>query len=129
MGRRFDHLFGGWQGVVEAVNTLGGFLLVAFMFGLIYKIMPRERVRVADVWLGALMAALLFTGGKSLIGAYIGQSGVTSGFGAAGSLVVVLLWVYFSAQILLLGPSLPVFMRGLLVHWCRWVQFKLKVKR
>ena len=105
LGRRLDSVFGGWQAVVEVGNAVGGFLLVAFMFGLIYKVMPRQRVRVADVWLGALLAALLFTFGKYIIGAYIGRSGVASGFGAAGSLVVVLLWVYFSAQILLVGAE------------------------
>ena len=105
MGRSLDPFFGGWQGVVQAGNAIGGFLLVATMFGLIYKVMPRQRVRVSDVWLGALIAALLFTGGKFLMGAYIGRSGVASGFGAAGSLVVVLLWVYFSAQILLVGAE------------------------
>jgi membrane protein len=100
-----DRIWGGWQGVVQAGNAIGGFLLVATMFGLIYKVMPRQRVRLSDVWLGALIAALLFTGGKFLMGAYIGRSGVASGFGAAGSLVVVLLWVYFSAQILLVGAE------------------------
>lgn len=85
--------------------TVGGFLLVAFMFGLIYKVVPRQRVLAADVRLDALLAALLFTAGKVVIGAYIGRSGVASGFGAAGSLVVVLLWVYFSAQILLVGAE------------------------
>ncbi len=105
LGRRLDPLFGSWQAVVEAGNAIGGFLLVAFMFGLIYKVMPRQRILAADVWLGALLAALLFTGGKVVIGAYIGRSGVASGFGAAGSLVVVLLWVYFSAQILLVGAE------------------------
>lgn len=104
-GRRLDPILGGWQAVVEAGNVVGGFLLVAFMFGLIYKVMPRQRVLASDVWPGALLAALLFTGGKVLIGAYIGRSGVASGFGAAGSLVVVLLWVYFSAQILLVGAE------------------------
>ena len=105
VGRRLDPVFGGWQAAVEAGNAVGGFLLVAFMFGLIYKIVPRQRVLASDVWLGALLAALLFTGGKFVIGAYIGRSGVASGFGAAGSLVVVLLWVYFSAQILLVGAE------------------------
>jgi membrane protein len=88
-------------GMILAVS----FLLVAFMFGLIYKVMPRQRVLASDVWLGALLAALLFTAGRFVIGAYIGRSGVASGFGAAGSLVVVLLWVYFSAQILLVGAE------------------------
>jgi len=105
VGRRLDPVVGDWQTVVEVGNAIGGFLLVAFMFGLIYRVMPRQRVLTTDVWLGALLAALLFTAGKYLIGAYIGRSGVASGFGAAGALVVVLLWVHFSAQILLVGAE------------------------
>jgi membrane protein len=105
VGRQLEPVLGRWQTLVEIGNGLGGFLLVALMFGLIYKIMPRQRVLASDVWLGALLAALFFTGGKVLIGAYIGRSDVASGFGAAGSLVVVLLWVYFSAQILLVGAE------------------------
>lgn len=105
LGRRLDPVVGGWQTLVEVGNAIGGFLLVAFMFGLIYKVMPRQRVLTTDVWLGALLAALLFTAGKYVIGAYIGRSGVASGFGAAGALVVVLLWVHFSAQILLVGAE------------------------
>ena len=104
VGRHLDPVLAA-QAAVEAGNAVGGFLLVAFMFGLIYKVVPRQRVLAADVWLGALLAALLFTVGKVVIGAYIGRSGVASGFGAAGSLVVVLLWVYFSAQILLIGAE------------------------
>lgn len=105
VGRRLDPVFGSWQGMLEIGNALGGFVLVAFMFGLIYRLMPHHRVLLSDVWLGALLAALLFTGGKYVIGAYIGASSIASGFGAAGSLVVVLLWVYFSAQILLVGAE------------------------
>ncbi len=105
VGRRLDPVVGDWQTVVEVGNAIGGFLLVAFMFGLIYRVMPRQRVLTTDVWLGALLAALLFTAGKYVIGAYIGRSGVASGFGAAGALVVVLLWVHFSAQILLVGAE------------------------
>ena len=63
----------------------------------------RARVQWRDVWVGAAVTALLFTVGKHLIGLYIGKSSVASGYGAAGSLVVVLVWVYYSAQIFLLG--------------------------
>ena len=72
---------------------------------MIYKMMPRVQVRWHDVWLGAVVTALLFTIGKFLIGLYIGKSGVASGFGAAGSLVVLFVWVYYSAQIFLLGAE------------------------
>ncbi|PKO64368.1 MAG: hypothetical protein CVU22_24675 [Betaproteobacteria bacterium HGW-Betaproteobacteria-16] len=105
ISRRWEAAFGTWQSFIDAGNAVGGFLLVAIMFGLIYKVMPRVRVAWGDVWLGALLAALLFTLGKVLIGAYIGRSGLASAYGAAGSLVVVLLWVYFSAQILLVGAE------------------------
>jgi membrane protein len=75
------------------------------MFAVIYKVMPRARVQWRDVWTGALFTAMLFSFGRYLIGLYIGRSGVVSGFGAAGSLVVILLWVYYSAQIFLLGAE------------------------
>jgi membrane protein len=67
--------------------------------------MPRVRIAWRDVWTGAVITGILFTIGKYLIGLYIGKSGITSTFGAAGSLVVVLLWVYYSAQIFLLGAE------------------------
>jgi membrane protein len=85
--------------------VFGGWFLVAAMFALIYKLMPNARVEWKDVWIGAIFTALLFTVGKSLIGLYVGRSGVTSAYGAAGSLVVILLWVYYSAQIFLLGAE------------------------
>jgi membrane protein len=98
-------LLADWETLVIAANVLFGFVLATVMFALIYKIMPRVKVDWSDVAIGAVVTAILFTAGKSLIGLYIGRSGVTSTFGAAGSLVVSLLWVYYSAQIFLLGAE------------------------
>ena len=67
--------------------------------------MPRAPIAWSDVWVGAAVTALLFEFGKFLIGLYIGKAALTSGFGAAGSLVVLLVWVYYSAQIFLLGAE------------------------
>ena len=105
MGRWWGDMFGGWYVLALATNALVDFLLAAVLFALIYKVMPRVRVHWRDVWIGATFTALLFTVGKTLIGLYVGRTGVTSGFGAAGSLVVVLLWVYYSAQIFLIGAE------------------------
>jgi len=105
MGRWWSPMFGGWYVVALTTSAIGGFGLNAAMFALMYKVMPRVRVQWRDVWTGALFTALLFGMGRSLIGAWIGSSGVVSGFGAAGSLVVVLLWVYYSAQVFLIGAE------------------------
>ena len=72
---------------------------------MIYKFMPRARIAWHDVWIGAAVTALLFEIGKFLIGLYLGKTSVASGFGAAGSLVVLLVWVYFAAQVFLLGAE------------------------
>lgn len=103
--RWLQPIFGEWLVVAAFINAVGSFLLVALMFALIYKIMPRARVEWKDVWIGSTVTALLFTLGKSLIGLYVGRSGVASAFGAAGSLVVILVWVYYSAQIFLIGAE------------------------
>jgi len=105
LGTWWGSVFGGWDMVAQGVNLLVGFALSTSVFAMIYKLMPRVRVQWRDVWLGSVVAALLFTAGKFLIGLYIGKSGVASAFGAAGSLVVVLLWVYYSAQVFLLGAE------------------------
>ena len=81
------------------------FVVVSGLFALVYKVLPAVELAWRDVWLGAACTAILFTTGKSLIGIYLGRAGATSVYGAAGSLVLVLLWIYYSAQILLLGAE------------------------
>ena len=105
LGKWWGPAFGGWETLLQIVNLLVGFGLTTVVFAMIYKLMPRVKVEWHDVWLGALVTSLLFTIGKFLIGLYIGKSGVASGFGAAGSLIVVFIWVYYSAQIFLLGAE------------------------
>jgi membrane protein len=97
---------GHWAAAATIIELASSFLLITVMFAMIYKLMPRVRIDWKDVWIGAAATSLLFTVGKVLIGVYIGSSGIASGFGAAASLVVVLLWVYYSAQIFLLGAEL-----------------------
>ncbi len=104
-GRWWAPVFGHWQGTLVAANHALGFALTTVMFAMIYKLMPSARVAWPDVWLGSAVTALLFTLGKALIGWYIGTSGVTSGFGAAGSIVALLVWVYWSAQVFLVGAE------------------------
>ena len=105
LGKWWGPLFGGWEVLAQVVNLVVGFGLTTLIFAIIYKMMPRVHVRWHDVWIGALVTAVLFSIGKFLIGLYIGKSGVASGFGAAGSLVLVFVWVYYSAQIFLLGAE------------------------
>jgi membrane protein len=105
LGRWWGGLLDGLEGILQAVNFALSFALVTGLFAAIYKMMPRARIAWHDVWIGAVVTALLFTVGKFLIGLYLGKSGVTSAFGAAGSLVVLVIWVYYSAQIFLLGAE------------------------
>ena len=105
LSKWWEPVFGGWAAVGQTVNFLFGFAISTIGFAMIYKLMPRARVQWRDVWVGAAVTSLLFSVGKHLIGLYIGRSSVASGFGAAGSLVVVLVWVYYSAQIFLLGAE------------------------
>ena len=84
---------------------LVSFGLISFLFGAIYKVLPDKVIEWHDVMIGAVVTALLFTIGKLLISLYIGSSTVASSYGAAGSLIVVLLWIYYSAQIFLFGAE------------------------
>jgi len=105
LGKYWGPLFANWKILANVINFLVSFAVTTTVFAMIYKVVPRAKVVWADVWIGAAVTALLFTIGKFLIGLYIGKSGLTSVFGAAGSLVVVLLWVYYSAQIFLMGAE------------------------
>ncbi len=105
LGKWWSGAFGSWEVLAQFVNFLVGFVFTMVGFAMIYKIMPRVRIRWHDVWLGAAVTALLFTVGRFLIGLYIGKSGIASGFGAAGSLIIIFVWVYYSAQIFLLGAE------------------------
>jgi membrane protein len=98
-------MLGGWSIVLEVLNFLVSFGVVTGLFAMIYKFMPSTRIPWRDVWVGAIVTALLFTIGKSAIGIYLGTTNMASGFGAAGSLVVLLAWIYYSAQIFLLGAE------------------------
>jgi len=105
VGAWWGTMLAGWEPVLQGINFAASFTIVTVLFAMIYKILPRVHVAWRDVWIGAAMTALLFTLGKSLIGFYLGRSGIASGFGAAGSLVALLVWVYYSAQIFLFGAE------------------------
>jgi membrane protein len=105
LGSWYAPVFGGWELLLQVVNFVVSLAIITVLFAAIYKWLPSVKITWRDVWVGAAVTAVLFEIGKTLIGLYIGKSGVVSGFGAAGSLVVVLLWVYYSAQIFLLGAE------------------------
>lgn len=104
-GKWWGGVFEGWEALLQALNFSISFAITTLLFALLYKLMPRARIAWRDVWVGAGVTALLFESGKFLIGLYLGKTSVASGFGAAGSLVVLLVWVYFAAQIFLLGAE------------------------
>ena len=97
--------FEGREAYLHTLNFSISFAITTLLFALIYKLMPRAAIAWRDVWVGATVTSLLFEIGKFLIGLYLGTTSVASGFGAAGSLVVLLVWVYFSAQVFLLGAE------------------------
>lgn len=98
---RSDELEMAWQTINFAVS----FFIITGLFAVLFKWLPRVSVAWGDVIIGAVFTALLFNLGKFLIGLYIGKTGVVSGFGAAGTVIAMVLWVYYSAQIFLLGAE------------------------
>lgn len=99
-------LMPGAEVLFTILNFVVSLALITLLFAMIYRFLPDVRIAWRDVWMGAFFTALLFTIGKFLIGLYLGRSSVASVFGAAGSLVIVLLWIYYSTQILFFGAEM-----------------------
>jgi membrane protein len=105
--------FSGWLGlffpelkiVLPVLDVALSYVMTVILFAMIYKYVPRESIPWSDVWVGAAVTGGLFTLGKSLIGIYLGKSSFNSAYGAAGSMIVLILWIYYSAQIFLLGAE------------------------
>lgn len=105
LGKWWGGYLEGWQYVAQALDVVVNLVVLTGVFGAIFKFMPTKPVPWRDVWVGAAVTAVLFTIGKFLIGLYLGKSSVASSFGAFGSVVVVMVWVYYSAQIFYLGAE------------------------
>jgi membrane protein len=101
----FSYLLPGANFLWHIADLLVSFGVVTLLFALLFRYVPDERITWTDVWIGAAATALLFDVGKFVIGFYIGQSSVGSMFGAAGSIVVILAWVYYSSQLVFLGAE------------------------
>jgi membrane protein len=91
---------------IQFLESLLSLTLITLLFALMYRVLPDVKVSWRDVWLGALTTALLFVVGKSLFGLYLGHSSIGTSYGAAGSLVIVILWTYYSCLILLFGAEM-----------------------
>lgn len=105
LGTWMGGLVAGWEAILQALNLVVSLAVFTGLFAMIYKLLPSTPIAWRDVGVGAFVTALLFEVGKLLIGLYIGKSGVTESFAAAGSLVVLLAWVYYAAQVFLLGAE------------------------
>ena len=104
-GRFFAGLLPLPAAVMQTANALVSFVVIGLMFAVIYRLLPDVRLAWRNVWVGAAVTALLFTLGKSLIGLYLGRSAAASVYGAAGSFVVILIWIYYSAQVFFFGAE------------------------
>lgn len=105
-GSYFANVIPGHEAVWGALNALVSFTIITLLFALLFKFMPDVEVRWRDVWFGAILTSVLFVVGKTLLGVYLGRGSFGSAYGAAGSLVVLLAWIYYSAQIFLFGAEL-----------------------
>jgi membrane protein len=107
VGNYLNALFPGAHVLLTVANFVLSLVLLAAVFAAVFKVLPDKQIAWRDVVIGALATALLFTIGKSLIGLYIGSSHIASGYGAAGSLIVLLVWIYYSSMIFCLGRNSP----------------------
>lgn len=102
-------LLGSWYDqaayLFDGFNLIIVFAATTVLFALIYKLLPAAKIALSDVWIGAFITALLFSIGKYLIGLYLGRSAISSSFGAAGTFIALMVWIYYSAQIFLLGAE------------------------
>jgi membrane protein len=105
LGAYFSHVLPGGVALWEVVNFVFSLGVISCLFALIFKVVPDAEIGWRDVWMGALVTALLFTVGKWALGVYLGRASVASPYGAAGSVVVLVIWVYYAAQILLMGAE------------------------
>jgi membrane protein len=94
------------QWLAQAANMAVSFVVITLLFAMIFKLLPDVKMAWSDVWIGAVVTAALFTVGKFAIGLYLGRSSMASSYGVAGSFVVLLVWTYYSAQILFFGAEL-----------------------
>ena len=91
--------------VFHPISILTSLAVISLLFAMMFKWLPDAAIEWHDVWLGAILTAVLFEIGKSAIGFYIGKQGLDSTYGAAASIIIVLIWVYYSSQIILLGAE------------------------
>jgi len=105
IGQVFEHSLPGGAVVWQVLNFCISFAVVTGLFALIFKTLPDVRIQWRDVWIGSAVTAALFTLGKFALGIYLGSAGVASAYGAAGSIVALVIWVYYSAQVLLIGAE------------------------
>jgi membrane protein len=105
LGKFFNELLPLPEIVLAVANSLASLAAISILFALIFKYVPETRTPWKEAWIGGAVSALLFTIGNAVIGVYLGKAGIGSAYGAAGSLIVIIVWVYYSAQVFFLGAE------------------------